>query len=232
MCYDLTIINGSRKRVPSVIHTTTCSIVTSDAEMRPNYSNVSLYVFVWQLTPWCANLWMLLWTRISRIHTHWTERRSWLAIVMSLASATEDVNTLRTEVLALFERLRTSESREDVASTTATDTVDTPVAEIYESVAKDTVESQSQGHQCFEEKNLCRLCQATRKVVLSKTNSSSLLRPTCRAFPPLARGSAFGVWLNTESFVAFVQVAQVMGRHSAVLILPVNQVESCRETWR
>ena len=27
--------------------------------------------------------------------------------------------------------------------------------------------------QCFEEKNLCRVCQATRKVVLSKTNSSS-----------------------------------------------------------
>ena len=42
--------------------------------------------------------------------------------------------------------------------------------------------------------------------VLSKANSSSLLRPTCRAFPPLGRGSAFGVRLNTESFVAFVQV--------------------------
>ena len=27
----------------------------------------------------------------------------------------------------------------------------------------------------------------------SKTNSSSLLRPTCRAFPPLGRGNAFGV---------------------------------------
>ena len=27
--------------------------------------------------------------------------------------------------------------------------------------------------QCFEEKNLCRVCLATRKVVLSKTNSSS-----------------------------------------------------------
>ena len=39
--------------------------------------------------------------------------------------------------------------------------------------------------------------------VLSKTNSSSFLRPTCRAFPPLGRGSAFGVWLNTESFVTF-----------------------------
>ena len=63
----------------------------------------------------------------------------------SLASATEDVNTLRTEVLALFERLRTSESREDVASTVATDTLDMPVPEIYESVAKDTVGSQSQG---------------------------------------------------------------------------------------
>ena len=66
--------------------------------------------------------------------------------------------------------------------------------------------------------------------VLSKTNSSSLLRPTCTAFPPLGRGSAFGVWLNTESFVAFVQVAKVMGRHSAVLILLVNQVESGLET--
>jgi len=63
----------------------------------------------------------------------------------SLASATDDVNILRTEVLSLFERLRTSESREDVASTVATDTLDTPVAEIYESVAKDTVESQSGG---------------------------------------------------------------------------------------
>merc|ERR1712227_603173 len=62
----------------------------------------------------------------------------------SLASATEDVNTLRAEVLSLFERLRTSESR-DVASTVATDTLDTPVAEIYKSIAKDTVESQSGG---------------------------------------------------------------------------------------
>ena len=37
----MTIIIGSRKRVPSVIRTTACPIVTSDTEMRPNYSNVS-----------------------------------------------------------------------------------------------------------------------------------------------------------------------------------------------
>ena len=49
---------------------------------------------------------------------------------------------------------------------------------------------------------------------------------------PLGRGSACGVWLNTESFVAFVQVAKVMGRHSVVLILLVNQIESGRETGR
>ena len=64
---------GSRKRVPSAIRITACAIVTSDAEMRPNYSNVSLCTFVWQLTRCCANLWALLWTRISRIHAHWTE---------------------------------------------------------------------------------------------------------------------------------------------------------------
>ena len=33
----------------------------------------------------------------------------------------------------------------------------------------------------------------------SKTNISSLLRPTCRAFPPLGRGSAFGVWLERRA---------------------------------
>ena len=27
------------------------------------------------------------------------------------------------------------------------------------------------------------------------TNSSSLPQPTCKAFPPLGRGNAFGVWL-------------------------------------
>ena len=40
------------------------------------------------------------------------------------------------------------------------------------------------------------------------------------------------MWLSTESFVAFVQVAKVMERHSAVLVLLVNQVESGRETGR
>ena len=55
---------GSRKRVPSIIRTTACPIVTSDAEMRPNYCNVSLYAFVWQLTHCCANLWALLWARL------------------------------------------------------------------------------------------------------------------------------------------------------------------------
>ena len=52
----------------------------------------------------------------------------------------------------------------------------------------------------------------------SKTNSSSLLRPTYRASPPLGRGSAFGVLLSNGSFVAFAQVAKVMGRHNAVLV--------------
>ena len=75
------LVFGSRKRLPSVIRTKPCPIVTSDAEMRPNCSNVSLYAFVWQLTHCCANLWALFWTRISRIHTRWTERRSWLTFV-------------------------------------------------------------------------------------------------------------------------------------------------------
>ena len=33
----------------------------------------------------------------------------------------------------------------------------------------------------------------------SKTNISSLPQPTCRAFPPLGRGSAFGVWLERRA---------------------------------
>ena len=57
-------------------------------------------------------------------------------------------------------------------------------------------------------------------------------QPQFASAPPLGRGGAFGVWLSTESFVAFVQVAKVMERHSAVLFLLVNQVESGRETGR
>ena len=40
------------------------------------------------------------------------------------------------------------------------------------------------------------------------------------------------MWLNTDSFVAFVQVAKATGRHSAVLILLVNQVGSGCESGR
>merc|ERR1712064_259859 len=89
----------------------------------------------------------------------------------SLASATEDVNTLRTEVLALFERLRTSESREDVASTVATDTLDTQVAEIYESEAKDTVESLSQGP-VLRGKELVLIVPGNKEDLVRETNRS------------------------------------------------------------
>ena len=70
----------------------------------------------------------------------------------------------------------------------------------------------------------CRVIWLTwnlpRLGVPCKTNSSSLLRPTCRASPLLGRGSsAFGVWLSNGSFVAFAQDAKVMGRHNAVLVL-------------
>ena len=44
-------------------------------------NNLCLCAFVSQLIDYCANLWLLLWTRISRIHTHWTERRSWFTFV-------------------------------------------------------------------------------------------------------------------------------------------------------
>ena len=37
-----------------------------------------LYALVWQSTLRCANLWLVLWTRISRILAHWTEQISWL----------------------------------------------------------------------------------------------------------------------------------------------------------
>jgi len=92
----------------------------------------------------------------------------------SLASATEDVNTLRTQVLALFERLRISESLEDVASTVATDTLDTPVAEIYESVAKDTVESQS-GGPVLRGKELVLTVPGNKEGLVGETNRSLCL---------------------------------------------------------
>merc|ERR1712136_651278 len=91
----------------------------------------------------------------------------------SLASATEDVNTLRTQVLALFERLRTSESR-DVASTVATDTLDTPVAEIYKSIAKDTVESQS-GGPVLRGKELVLTVPGNKEGLVGETNRSLCL---------------------------------------------------------
>jgi len=90
----------------------------------------------------------------------------------SLASATEDVNTLRTEVLALFDRLRNSESREDVASTVATDTHGTQVAEIYESVPKAAVESQSEGPVIRGEELV--LTVSSNKEDLIRETSSSL----------------------------------------------------------
>ena len=36
-------------------------------------------------------------------------------------------------------------------------------------------------------------------VVLSKTNNSSLIRPTCKAFPSRGRGIVFGVWLDRRA---------------------------------
>ena len=54
-----------------------CVLTDSLSDM----NNVSLYAFVCQLIHYGANLWLLLWTRISRIRTHWTERRSWLTFV-------------------------------------------------------------------------------------------------------------------------------------------------------
>ena len=146
----------------------------------------------------------------------------------SLASATEDVNTLRTEVLALFERLRTSESREDVASTVATDTLDTPVAEIYKSVAKDTVESQSQGSMLRGEEFVSSV-PGHKEGLVGKTNSSNLLRPTCRAFPPLGRGSAFGVWLERRAELEEATVELDAARTAAKTLAMQLKSSRCAE---
>ena len=86
----------------------------------------------------------------------------------------------------------------------------------------------------------------------SKTNSSSLLLPTCKASPSLGRGSAFGVWLESraeleKSTKSSIQLCKnysqnvghavenrqgVLKRRSAVLMLLRDIVSSLRSIQR
>ena len=63
----------------------------------------------------------------------------------------------------------------------------------------------------------------------SKTNSSSLIRPTCRTFPPLGRGSAFGVWLERRAELEEAAVELDAARTTAKIFAIQLKSSRCAE---
>ena len=73
------------------------------------------------------------------------------------------------------------------------------IPEVLDTINEAFCQDQCLQGQRFEENSLRRACQTTRMVELSKTNNSSLIRPTCKAFPSRGRGMVFGVRLDRRA---------------------------------
>ena len=120
----VTVLVGSRNRAPSVIHAIARSIATSVLWFcvflpipLSNMNNEGWYAFVCQLIHCCANLWLFLWTQISRVHSSvvraadcrsagpWFKsgRRSWFTFVTGSGILT-NLNVKRSDSMSPIAR--------------------------------------------------------------------------------------------------------------------------------